>query len=208
MGGFTTTAARLARSNIRPLLLLPPTSNPSASASLLKRIYDLSGIILTILILNYCTSPFVLLTTSSDSLLIWSRLGWYGHIVVLGSLAFFYGGGTKFFMSLQKARGILPPGKVAAATAVSVQNGASMPVSEKTFMFPPLADAVVPPLSWSSKKKNKSRKYMQVATPPASQWSWPWISPIHSTYVSAVCTSPYVESICLGDFTQKKSFFG
>jgi len=142
MGGFITTAARLARSNIRPLLL-PPVSNPSASPSLLKRIYDLSGIILTTLILNYAASPFILLT-ASDSLLTWSRLGWYGHIVVMGGLVFFYGGGTKFFMSLQKARGILPPGKAAAA---AVQNGVSTPVSEKTFMLPPSADAVVPPLS-------------------------------------------------------------
>ena len=142
MGGFITTAARLARSNIRPLLL-PPASNPTASPSLLKRLYDLSGIILSILILNYAASPFILLT-SSDSLLTWSRLGWYGHIVVMGSLVFFYMGGTKFFLGLQKAKGILPPGKVAA---VSVQNGVSTPTSEKTFTLPPSIDAVVPPLS-------------------------------------------------------------
>ena len=144
-GGFITTAARLARSNIRPLLL-PPASNPSASPSLLKRIYDLSGIILSILILNYAASPFILLT-AHDSFLTWSRLGWYGHIVVMGGLLFFYGGGTKFFMSLQKAKGILPPGKVAAAAAVSVQNGVSTPLSEKTFTFPPSVDTVVPPPS-------------------------------------------------------------
>ena len=143
MGGFITTAARLARSNIRPLLL-PPASNPSASPSLLKRIYDLSGITLTILILNYSASPFMLLT-ASDSLLTWSRLGWYGHIVVMGSLVFFYAGGTKFFMDLQKAKGIIPPSKVAAA--VSVQNGVSTPVSEKTFTLPPSVDTVVPPRS-------------------------------------------------------------
>ena len=145
MGGFITTAARLARSNIRPLLL-PPASNPSASPSLLKRIYDLSSIILSILVLNYTASPFILLT-ASDSLLTWSRLGWYGHIVVMGGLVFFYAGGTKFFMSLQKAKGILPPGKVAAAAAVSVQNGVSTPISEKTFTLPPSVDTVVPPRS-------------------------------------------------------------
>ena len=150
MGGFITTAARLARSNIRPLLL-PPASNPSASPSLLKRIYDLSSIILSILVLNYTASPFILLT-ASDSLLTWSRLGWYGHIVVMGGLVFFYAGGTKFFMSLQKAKGILPPGKVAAAAAVSVQNGVSTPVSEKTFTLPPSVDTVIPPRSWSSEK--------------------------------------------------------
>ena len=58
---------------------------------------------------------------------------------------FFYGGGTKFFMGLQKAKGILPPGKAAATE--SLQNGVSTPVSEKTFTLPPSADAVIPPLS-------------------------------------------------------------
>jgi len=123
MGGFTTIAARLARSNIRPLLL-PPASNPSASPSLLKRIYDLVGVLLSIFILNYAASPFILLSTR-ESLLTWSRLGWYGHIVVMGGLVFFYGGGTKFFMSLQRAKGILPPSsKVGAAAAVN-SNGFS-----------------------------------------------------------------------------------
>ena len=123
MGGFTTLAARLARSNIRPLLL-PPASNPSASPSLLKKIYDLLGVVLSIFILNYAASPFILLSTR-ESLLTWSRLGWYGHIVVMGSLVFFYGGGTKFFMSLQKAKGILPPSTKVAAAAVTGQNGFS-----------------------------------------------------------------------------------
>jgi len=122
MGGFTTTAARLARSNIRPLLL-PPASNPSASPSL-KRIYDLFGFILSIFILNYAAAPFILLSTR-ESLLTWSRLGWYGHVVVMGGLLFFYGGGTKFFMSLQRAKGILPASTkvAAAAAAATVQNG-------------------------------------------------------------------------------------
>ena len=143
MGGFITTAARLARSNIRPLLL-PPASNPSAPPSLLKRIYDLLGILLSILILNYAASPFILLS-ARDSLLTWSRLGWYGHIVVMGGLVFFFGGGTKFFMDLQKAKGILPPSTKAAV--VSAQNGISTPISEKTFTLPPSVDSVIPPLS-------------------------------------------------------------
>ena len=140
MGGFITTAARLARSNIRPLLL-PPASNPSASPSPLKRIYDLLGLLLSILILNYAAAPFVLLT-ASDSLLTWSRLGWYGHIIVMGGLLIFYAGGTKLFLGLQKARGILPP-----KPSVSVQNGTATPVSEKTFTLPPSVDTVVPPRS-------------------------------------------------------------
>ena len=152
MGGFITTAARLARSNIRPLLL-PPASDPSASPSLLKRVYDLFGIILSIIILNYSASPFILLS-ASDSLLTWSRLGWYGHVIVMGSLVLFFGGGTKYFMGLQKAKGILPPGTKAAA--VAAQNGISTPMSEKTFTLPPSVDTVIPPLSWSFKRKVES----------------------------------------------------
>jgi len=117
MGGFITTAARLVRANIRPLLL-PPASNPSAPPSILKRIYDLLGTFVSILILNYAASPFILLT-ARDSVLTWSQLGWYGHIIVMGGLAFFYAGGTKFFRSLQKAKGILPPPKPSATE----QNG-------------------------------------------------------------------------------------
>ena len=143
MGGFITTVARLARSNIRPLLL-PPASNPSASPSLLKRIYDIFGILLSILILNYTASPFILLS-ARDSLLTWSRLGWYGHIIIMGGLVFFYAGGTKFLRDLQKAKGILPAG--GAKAAVSMQNGSSTPLVEKTFTLPPSVDAVIPPSS-------------------------------------------------------------
>ena len=81
------------------------------------------GVLLSVFILNYAASPFILLSTR-ESLLTWSRLGWYGHIVVMGALVFFYGGGTKFCMNLQKAKGILPPRTKVAATA-AVQNGVS-----------------------------------------------------------------------------------
>ena len=113
MGGFITIAARLARSNIRPLLL-SPVSSPSASPSLLKRVYDFFGVFLSILILNYTASPLILLS-AHNSLLTWSRLGWYGHIVVMGSLVLFFGGGTKFFMGLQKAKGISHPSSIKVA---------------------------------------------------------------------------------------------
>ena len=157
MGGFITAAARLARSNIRPLLL-PPASNPSASPSLLKRIYDLLGIVLTSAILNYTACPFILLTVR-DSFLTWGQLGWYGHVIVMGSLVFFYAGGTKFFMDLQKAKGILPPSKGPA----SVQNGTSTPLSEKTFTFPPSVDTVIPP-RWLKFSKTKNYGLLRVST--------------------------------------------
>ena len=87
----------------------------------LKRIYDIFGVLLSIFILNYAASPFILFS-KRESLMTWSRLGWYGQIVVTGGLVFVYVDGTKFFRSLQKAKGILPPSiiKVAAA-AVSAE---------------------------------------------------------------------------------------
>ena len=126
MGGFATIAARHARSNIRPLLLLPPAS---ASPSLLKRIYDVLGVLLSIFTLNYIAAPYVLLFTR-ESLLTWSRLGWYGHIVILGGFMLFYGGETRFLMSLRKAKGILyfrtkVGATQAAGGGMSVENGVS-----------------------------------------------------------------------------------
>lgn len=152
MGGFITAAARQARSNIRPLLL-PPASNPNASPTLLKRLYDLGGTILSIMILNYAASPFILLS-AKDSILTWQRLGWYGHIVIIGSLVFFYAGGAKFFKGLQKAKGIVQPvrGKPSAVGNGDVKvngttTGTDTPVSEKNFVLPPSVDKVVSPRS-------------------------------------------------------------
>ena len=65
---------------------------------------------------------------------------------MMGSLVFFYSGGTKLFRSLQKAKGILPPVNTKAAQ-VSVQNGTTTPLSEKTFTLPPSVDTMIPPSS-------------------------------------------------------------
>ncbi|TFK43038.1 MBOAT, membrane-bound O-acyltransferase family-domain-containing protein [Crucibulum laeve] len=139
MGGFVTAAARLARQNIRPLLL-PPAGQPP---SIFKRIYDLLGIMVSAMVLNYCASPFILLSARS-SFITWHRLGYYGHIVIIGSLVFFYAGGTKWFRALQKKRGILPPARAPAHTN-GTASGLSTPIGEKNFMIPPSLDSVVPP---------------------------------------------------------------
>ncbi|KAF8164820.1 endoplasmic reticulum protein [Crassisporium funariophilum] len=149
MGGFITAAARLARTNIRPLLLAPP-SNPTASPSIMKRLYDLASIILSALILNYAASPFIILS-AKDSVTTWKRLGWYGHIVIMGSLVFFYAGGTKVFRGMQKRRGILPAKPKGGASANGKANGVdtngtNTPTSEKNFVLPPSVDRFVPPL--------------------------------------------------------------
>ncbi|KAF8875343.1 MBOAT, membrane-bound O-acyltransferase family-domain-containing protein [Gymnopilus junonius] len=123
MGGFITAAARQARSNIRPLLL-PPPSNHHIPPSLLKRLYDVSGTILS--------------------------LGWYGHVIVMGGLVFFYAGGAKWCKALQKKKGILPSTKSKDAAKAGANgkasNGTSTPASAEEFVLPPPVDTIVPPL--------------------------------------------------------------
>ncbi|KAF5357589.1 hypothetical protein D9758_007471 [Tetrapyrgos nigripes] len=95
MGGFITTVARLVRKNIRPIFLNAPNQPPS----LFKRLYDIIGIITSLIVLNYVTAPFMLLTFK-DSIQAWSNLGWYGHYIVFGGLAFFYAGGARVLRPL------------------------------------------------------------------------------------------------------------
>jgi len=147
MGGFITAAARQARANFRPLLVAP-ASKPDAPASSFKPIYDLGGIVLSAMILNYSASPFIILS-AKDSITTWKSLGWYGHVIVMGSLVFFYAGGTKFFRNLQKKKGVLPPprGKPAApgSDTNGTSSGVSTPLSEKNFVMPPSVDTFVRP---------------------------------------------------------------
>lgn len=143
MGGFITTAARLARSNIRPLLL----SEPDQPQSDLKEIYDIAGTLLSTLILNYAASPFMLLSAKS-SFKVWTSLGFYGHIIIGGGLVFFYAGGTKYFKRLQAERGIVSGRKPAAnagGDTSAPSSGTSTPIAEKNFTLPPAFNEVIPP---------------------------------------------------------------
>ncbi|KAL0064745.1 Lysophospholipid acyltransferase [Marasmius tenuissimus] len=134
MGGFITTAARLVRSNVRPLVL-PEVGKP---AGLAKRLYDIVGTLISILILNYVTPPFMLLTWK-ESIEAWNRLAWYGHIIIMGGLVFFYVGGAKFFRSLQKKSASERP------KFTPTPSGAATPIGEKTFQLPPSFDKLAPP---------------------------------------------------------------
>jgi lysophospholipid acyltransferase len=69
-----------------------------------KRIYDWTGTFVTILVLNYVATPFMLLNFT-DSIEAWSRLYWYGFWMVGSTLAFFWLGGSKFLKALQKKEG-------------------------------------------------------------------------------------------------------
>jgi len=116
LGGFIQPAGRLCRSYIRPLVFQPTLalkSNPDSKSRLSaapemplavrKRIYDVLGVACTILLVNYATAPFMLLSWSR-SLEGWRRLGWYGHWMVFLCLLFFYGGGRAWLKNLQARR--------------------------------------------------------------------------------------------------------
>jgi lysophospholipid acyltransferase len=107
LGGFVQTAARLARTNLRPLFLSPleilPPKLPDALAkqgfkippppiTLLKQIYDVLGTITTTMILNFIPAPFILWYWST-SLEAWKRMDYYGLWIIGLAFAFFYGGG-------------------------------------------------------------------------------------------------------------------
>ncbi|KAG6849944.1 hypothetical protein H0H93_003316 [Arthromyces matolae] len=142
LGGFITTVARLARANIRPLLL-PAPGQPQST---LKVLYDIAGTVLSIMILNFAASPFMILS-ATDSFTVWSRLGWYGLIIVFGGLGFFYAGGTRYFKGLQIKAGIAPAKKPAGDKKVVANgdSGTSTPANEKTFTLPPSFDQAIPP---------------------------------------------------------------
>jgi lysophospholipid acyltransferase len=82
-------------------LVLPP---PGAPTTITKRIYDWTGTILSIVILNYVAAPFMLLNFT-DSVEAWRRLHWYGFWIVGSALAFFWLGGSKFLKALQRKEG-------------------------------------------------------------------------------------------------------
>ncbi|KAH7931427.1 MBOAT-domain-containing protein [Leucogyrophana mollusca] len=96
-GGFVTTAGRLCRANLRPLVLPPP----GAPSTISKRIYDVLGTFFSIVVLNYVSAPFMLLTFK-DSMEAWRRLDWYGFWIVGSALVFFYSGGSKVLKGLRK----------------------------------------------------------------------------------------------------------
>jgi lysophospholipid acyltransferase len=145
LGGFITTAARLARSNIRPLLLPAPGYSPSV----VKRIYDFLGGFLSLIIMNYTTVPFMLLAVK-DSVEAWRTLGWYGLYIIFGGLAFFYLGGEGWLKGIQKRRAkegtlyaeVKVNGKIYGKSAPP--SGVSTPTAELG-AYPPALEKVFPP---------------------------------------------------------------
>ncbi|EMD40473.1 hypothetical protein CERSUDRAFT_111072 [Gelatoporia subvermispora B] len=134
---FIQTVGRLCRGFLRPLFLpanyVANRNAPPPPQTLAKSLYDLVGIVCSILFVNYVAEPFILLTIS-DSLQGWRALNWYGHWMIGVALVFFYGGGTKMLKKMQQKR--------AKAAGVTVGND-KLPVQEegaepKAPVLPPL----------------------------------------------------------------------
>ncbi|EJU06489.1 MBOAT-domain-containing protein [Dacryopinax primogenitus] len=80
-------------------VFVPPPPPPT----LIKRIYDILGMICTSMELNYCAAPFILLT-AKNSLLGWGKMGWYGTWMSFVPLLFFWLGGRPFLLGKLKQR--------------------------------------------------------------------------------------------------------
>jgi len=76
MGGFITLGTRLGRRHLRPYFL----TNPIA-----KGVYDILTTLTTLSLLNYYMCSFQLLA-AKEALGGWHRVGWYGHVVLLGGI--------------------------------------------------------------------------------------------------------------------------
>ncbi|KAF8121319.1 MBOAT, membrane-bound O-acyltransferase family-domain-containing protein [Boletus edulis] len=96
-GGLVTYLSRKSRASIRPLVM-PPAGVPS---TWVKRTYDFLGTVISILLLNFVTAPFRLLTLA-NTMEAWSRLGWYGCWIVGFGVTFFNAGGPEYLQSLQE----------------------------------------------------------------------------------------------------------
>lgn len=140
-GGFVTTVGRLCRANLRPLFLeatpAPPkgavgAKAPQPRALPLKPIYDLLGTLCTVMMTNYAATPFMLLGIRR-SLQAWSVLGWYGHVMIFGAMAFFYGGGSSVLKGIQIKRI-----KKAEKLSGHATNGTSTPGTPGQFTMPPV----------------------------------------------------------------------
>lgn len=129
LGGFITSLGRMSRGSFRPLVL--------QASPFVKTMYNIAGTLATILLVNYASSPFMLLSLKS-SIQAWTVLGWYGHGMLVAGFVFFYGGGSRYCRKLQLAAGA----KVGSANGHA--SGTSTPVNEKSGFSVAPVDAFLP----------------------------------------------------------------
>ncbi|KAI0751447.1 MBOAT-domain-containing protein [Daedaleopsis nitida] len=140
---FVQTTARLARSYLRPLVLpanyIPVRGAPPPPQTRKKQLYDYLGVLFTVMLTNYGTLPFMLLTVD-DSFVAWNIVVWYGHFLVGGALVFFYLGGMVVLQQVQAVR-VKRAGYQQERDEINrtVKSGASTPRRAPT--LPPLDEA-------------------------------------------------------------------
>ena len=104
---FVQTTGRLARTYLRPLVLpasyVPRRGAPPPPQTRKKQLYDVLGVLTTVMLTNYGTLPFMLLTVD-DSFVAWNSVVWYGHFLIAGALLFFYMGGSALLTQVQAVR--------------------------------------------------------------------------------------------------------
>ncbi|KZT60216.1 MBOAT-domain-containing protein [Calocera cornea HHB12733] len=84
----------------------PSSTNPPAPPqTVVKTIYDVLGVIVTAMELNYCVAPFLLLT-ARRSLVAWGKMNWYGTWMTFVPLVFFWAGGKTWLLRLQRQRAL------------------------------------------------------------------------------------------------------
>ncbi|PIL36874.1 hypothetical protein GSI_00564 [Ganoderma sinense ZZ0214-1] len=140
---FVQTTGRLARSYLRPLLLPANYVSKRGAApppqTRKKQLYDVLGVLATVMLTNYGTLPFMLLTID-DSFVAWNSVVWYGHFLVAGALAFFYLGGNVLLTQVQAVR-VKQAGYQMERDEIN-RNVRSLPGTPvKTTTLPPLDEA-------------------------------------------------------------------
>ena len=144
LGGIVSSAAKQARSYVRPFFL-PALHNPKSKISppptYLKRAYDIASTLATLLVLNYAVAPFLLLDFNA-SIRAWNSLYWYGHIIPIGWLL--WGNALGGFRWLGKNIKLRAE-KAGTNEALKVGDRVDHPLTRtnsETFMVPPVNAAI------------------------------------------------------------------
>ncbi|RDL35171.1 putative membrane-bound O-acyltransferase-containing protein 5 [Venustampulla echinocandica] len=113
LASFVQTAAKNCRRYLRPFFLDPKTSNPTPN----KIYYDIASWFITQAAFTFVTAPFILLTLP-DSLLVWTRVYFYGVIGTAAVTAFFSSPGKDLLIKKHLLRtGAAEDGKLEKAAS-------------------------------------------------------------------------------------------
>ncbi|KAG9015485.1 lysophospholipid acyltransferase [Tulasnella sp. JGI-2019a] len=143
LGSLLSSAAKGARKCIRPFFLpADPAASKTAPPTTAKKLYDIAGTAVTIVILNYIVAPFMLLGFW-DSITAWRSLYAYGHVVVFGFLL--WGnvlGGFGYLNGMAKKRAMKASSKEAWAAKESMSPAKAPATPFGELEMPPLDQVV------------------------------------------------------------------